>query len=538
MARLQSSEAGAASTIVIAASTRTDAEAYLQRSGERARVVDRYDIVACRGNLGSLVEHRLERVVLHSLDWRREHMPQLYLLALARSGPSDVVLVDESEGGGERPLGRRERIAGALAAPAQAAIAALACSGEVLRAWRRKPARAPFPDEPVRTVVAVWPGAAETRVGGSVTHAAGILGGFRSLGLRVVLITEAEAPPQLASVVDRTEVLPPLAASARLGRRVERLAGNRPVRAALRRVIEDAEAPFVYARHQAMSTAAAEVAASLGVPFVLEWNASERWAQEHWTRTSGGVKSVVLPIVSRLEEGVVARATLVASVSTDAAAMATACGAHGDGMITVPNGVDAEAIGAIAARVEAGSGDRPLVGWIGSFGEWHGAEILVRVAARVPGAQFLMIGDGTERAACERLAEELGVAASIEFAGRLPHGEALRALARSDVLVSPHVPLRTGEPFFGSPTKLFEYMALGRPIVASDLGQIGEVLEHGRNALLVEPGSVDETAAALEELLADPDLRGELGTAAREDAQRLHTWTDRAERIIAALAPR
>ena len=536
MAGLQSSSALAASCIVIAASTRADAEAYARRSGLNARIVDRFDIVACRGRLGSLVDGSLDRVVLHTLDWRREHMPQLYLLALARSGVADVRLVDESTGD-ERRIGAVERFGGALAAPVQAAVAAARCAGEVARGRPRRPRRAPFPEGPLRTVVAVWPGAAETRVGGSVTHAAGILGAFRSLGLRVALITEAEAPRQLLEVVDRVEVLSPLPASARLGRRVERLAGNRPVREALQRVLAESEAPCVYARHQAMSTAAAEVAAAERVPFVLEWNASERWAQEHWTRSSGGVKGIVLPIVSRLEEGVVARATVVASVSAEATEMARECGAHPDGLITVPNGVDAAAIGRIADGVEKGAGERPLVGWIGSFGEWHGAEVLVRVAARVaPAARFLMIGDGNERAACERLAAELGAAGSIEFAGRLPHDEALRSLAGCDVLASPHVPLRTGEPFFGSPTKIFEYMALGSPIVASDLGQIGEVLEDRRSALLVEPGSVEAAAAAIEELIAAPDLRVALAAAAQEDARRLHTWNDRAERILAALA--
>ena len=62
--------------------------------------------------------------------------------------------------------------------------------------------------------------------------------------------------------------------------------------------------------------------------------------------------------------------------------------------------------------------------------------------------------------------------------------------ATSDVLVSPHVANADGTPFFGSPTKIFEYMGLGKPIVASDLNQIGEVIEHERSGLLCPPGDV------------------------------------------------
>ena len=68
------------------------------------------------------------------------------------------------------------------------------------------------------------------------------------------------------------------------------------------------------------------------------------------------------------------------------------------------------------------------------------------------------------------------------------------------------MPNPDGTPFFGSPTKLFEYMAMGKGIVASDLEQIGEVLEHGRTAWLVPPGDVDALADGLRRLIDDPAL--------------------------------
>ena len=78
----------------------------------------------------------------------------------------------------------------------------------------------------------------------------------------------------------------------------------------------------------------------------------------------------------------------------------------------------------------------------------------------------------------------------VKLTGLLERDQALRMLAACDVCVSPHVPNPDGTPFFGSPTKLFEYMGLGKPIVASDLDQIGEVIDHERNGLLVPPGDV------------------------------------------------
>jgi glycosyltransferase involved in cell wall biosynthesis len=77
-------------------------------------------------------------------------------------------------------------------------------------------------------------------------------------------------------------------------------------------------------------------------------------------------------------------------------------------------------------------------------------------------------------------------------------------------------------------------MAMGKGIVASRLGQIGEVLSDGETALLVEPGNVNQLASAIGKLVQSPDLRGRLGARAREVAVQKHTWTRNAERVLQA----
>jgi glycosyltransferase involved in cell wall biosynthesis len=102
------------------------------------------------------------------------------------------------------------------------------------------------------------------------------------------------------------------------------------------------------------------------------------------------------------------------------------------------------------------------------------------------------------------------------------------------VLVSPHVPL-PGTPFFGSPTKLFEYMALGLPIVASRLEQLGEVLSDDRTACLVDPDDPGALAKGILRVRELPDHGRALGRAARAEAERHHTWDHRAADMLAAL---
>jgi glycosyltransferase involved in cell wall biosynthesis len=123
----------------------------------------------------------------------------------------------------------------------------------------------------------------------------------------------------------------------------------------------------------------------------------------------------------------------------------------------------------------------------------------------------------------------------VSMPGLVAHERALRLLSACDVCVSPHVPNADGSRFFGSPTKLFEYMGLGKAIVASDLEQIGAVIEHGRSGLLHPPGDVATAAAAIRRLLEDPALGARLGDAALARAHERFSWTAHARRTLDAL---
>jgi glycosyltransferase involved in cell wall biosynthesis len=148
-----------------------------------------------------------------------------------------------------------------------------------------------------------------------------------------------------------------------------------------------------------------------------------------------------------------------------------------------------------------------------------------------------MIGTGAERPACERLANALGVSDRVEFTGSLPHDDALRRLAGCDVLVSPHVGV-PGTPFYGSPTKIFEYLGIGRPIVASGLGQLATVLTDQVNARVFPPGDLGAFAQAVRDVLGAPDRGASLAAAGRRAAEGEHSWTSRARAILDALERR
>ena len=204
--------------------------------------------------------------------------------------------------------------------------------------------------------------------------------------------------------------------------------------------------------------------------------------------------------------------------------------------------------------------DATLLTFIGTFGRWHGTDVLASVIRRLIDEQrswleqhrvhFLFVGDGALAPTVRStLGPDLG-APFTTLAGIRPQDQTPRILAASDVLLSPHVPNPDGTPFFGSPTKLFEYMAMAKSIVASDLDQIGWVLKgwrpgqppatvaavESRAALLVEPGSAESLLVGIRRAVELPRAdREALGLEARRLALESFTWDKNVEAVLTQL---
>ncbi|MGB8644132.1 MAG: glycosyltransferase family 4 protein [Anaerolineae bacterium] len=191
-----------------------------------------------------------------------------------------------------------------------------------------------------------------------------------------------------------------------------------------------------------------------------------------------------------------------------------------------------------ATRAELNIGSAPTAVFVGSFNGWHDTGTLIKsfklALDKLPQARLLLVGDGDLRPAMQNLAKELGIDASVNWAGQVLHERVVELIAAADVAVAPYPPEDT--PFWGSPMKIFEYMAAGKAIIASRVGQIAEILESGRTGWLVAPGSVEELADALVSLLQNPELCSLLGTNARDMLAAQYSWVRYAERLEAVLA--
>jgi glycosyltransferase involved in cell wall biosynthesis len=368
--------------------------------------------------------------------------------------------------------------------------------------------------------------------GGMSTHVAGFAGGARALGHRLTFLMSGS---QSTSDDEQTRIpvsilIAPTKALLELWNNLVFTAKSLARRKELLQRVD-----FIYQRYSRFNWTGVVLSLVSGLPLALEYNGSEVWIGRHWDRTG------VLWLLKRFELQNLRAADFIFVVSEVEKRNLVQTGMNPARIVVNPNGVDPETFkpdcGGLEVRRSFGLEQHVVVGFVGTFGPWHGAPVLAQAAGMVvdkPRCHFLFVGTGEQRAQTESVIASSGV--GFTFSGSVPHHRVPAFLDACDILVSPHVPSSDGTEFFGSPTKLFEYLAMGKGIVASRLGQIAEVIVDNVNGLLVEPGNPVELATAIETLSVDEELRTRLGDAARKTAIERYTWQRNAARVFDAIA--
>ena len=292
---------------------------------------------------------------------------------------------------------------------------------------------------------------------------------------------------------------------------------------------EHRSSPFdlLLERYSLWSFCGARLARRLGIPFLLEVNAPLPEEQRRF-------RLLELSSVARsIQREVFREATGIVAVSREVARGAVQQGADRARVVVVPNGYDPRLIQPVENR--NGEEARFTVGFVGSLRPWHGVETLCRAFARFarsrPGARLLLVGDGPMKDWVRSFAAAGKLSHRIELTGNVPRADVPAQLARIHLAAAPY---SEASGFYFSPLKVFEYMGAGLPIVASAVGQLAEILEHGRTAWLVPPGDPEALAAAMQHLAADRSLRRSLGTASAREARKRFRWEDTALHVLDA----
>ncbi len=301
-------------------------------------------------------------------------------------------------------------------------------------------------------------------------------------------------------------------------------------------VIRAFQPDLVIARHALFSIAGSELARIAGCPCVLEVNAPLREERRrYWGLTLDEV-------AEQGERKAFQEAQAIVAVSEGTRNYVQRCGIPAAKISVLPNGVNLQqftpSVDGTAIRHALHLEETTVIGFSGSLKSWHGLDELLYayegVRSLLPGqARLLIVGDGPEHNHISELATNLGINEDLCMVGAVPHHVVPQYLAAMDIAVAPYLATNG---FYFSPLKVMEYLAMGLPVVAPNLGQIPSLLmsDTGPVGKLYQPDNRQELAAALYQLCRNPRERQQLGERAAEHARRHFAWETIAQAVIDA----
>jgi glycosyltransferase involved in cell wall biosynthesis len=291
---------------------------------------------------------------------------------------------------------------------------------------------------------------------------------------------------------------------------------------------------FIYERYSLWNFSGITAAESLKVPYILEVNApltveQERYRSLHMKSLAQGIEEVLFQ-----------KADTIIAVSEGVKEYIGSKGVPIEKVHVTPNAVDPvqfdpdeiDAQWMLRERLSLPD-SKFIVGFLGSLKKWHGVEILIE-AMKVLISSFenfhlLIVGNGPLRESIEEQFSREGIQEYTTLAGEIPYTEVPSYLKSMDVTVAPYTRIPD---FYFSPLKIFEYMAMEKPVIASGIGQIKEIVDDGRTGLLFEAGNSRDLAEKIMSLRDNPELMKGMGTEARKSILHKRTWKNNASEIL------
>jgi glycosyltransferase involved in cell wall biosynthesis len=227
--------------------------------------------------------------------------------------------------------------------------------------------------------------------------------------------------------------------------------------------------------------------------------------------------------LKRAELGVYSEVDALVSISQAIKEYLIQMGIPGGSIHVVRNGVEKEWF---SVRQEPSAS---YICYTGSLYPWKGVDTLILAMKHLPGEKLVIVGGGGRMEVLKSLTVKEAVSDRVDFAGAVPRRLVPGYLSHSKVAVLPNILSMPSQ--FSSPLKLFEYMACGVPIAASDMPVFREVLTHKENAVLVEPNNPEALAEGVRFLIENPDKAAQIAWKAKNDALDF-TYEKRAEKIV------
>ncbi len=402
----------------------------------------------------------------------------------------------------------------------------------------------------------------EIKAGGSVAHTLGVVNGFINQGYDVIAASSAMPTLLRACKLKKFKELKayPIFFFLRwklypLRWRLENIFSNFFFLIQLRSVTKNQKIDYVYQRYSLLNAVGIMISSWKKIPLILEYNGSEVWVFTTWAdKTIFTLKRICMWV----EKFNLMHAQHIVVVSQALKDELIGRGVDQHKILVCPNGVDTDLFNPHALenvrthiRKELDIENKFVFGFIGTFSYWHGIELIEQmipaVVAVKPNAHFLLIGHGPLKKQLQESLHKKDIAHHATFTGLVPQEVGKHYLAACDAFLCPTQPNPDGTRFFGSPTKMFEYLSMGRPVIASDLEQLAEIVHP---SIKVTSQIIDvQHAQALGLLVAPTDIEGfiraaiflidekkemvhSLGANARHKAVEQHSWNNHVRTII------
>lgn len=301
----------------------------------------------------------------------------------------------------------------------------------------------------------------------------------------------------------------------------------------LEKIIEIEAIDFIYQFQHDFIFSGALAKKKFGLPFFLQCEGVQQWTKANWG------KLYLKKHLKLAEEIQWATADHIFTVSEQMKSLLISYGVDRRKITVNSSKVDTNKfrpdIKSNLLRNKYDFNNRFIVAFTGTFAQWHGIEYLAKaikiVKDKIPDLLVVFIGDGILRNSIEQIIKEDNVENYSLITGIIPFNLMPQYLSECDVFISPGVSPEKTE-YFNSPIKLFEYMAMGKPIIVTDIGQQSEVINDKINGLLIPEKDIEAIAEAIEIIYNNKELANKIAVNARKDAVEKYDWKVNAQIII------
>lgn len=294
------------------------------------------------------------------------------------------------------------------------------------------------------------------------------------------------------------------------------------------RVLSCEKIDYIYERYACFAFASIILQRIYKIPLLLEVNVT--------TDLPDTRKMELYSIGAYIETKVLQSADAIFTVSDYLRECIVARGIDANKVFVQPNAFTVKEV-----KVESGSimsdsakknaEGKTIICFLGRLLPWYCLDRLIEIFhlihGKFPKTFLLIIGDGSERNSLGNMVEKYGLVESVMFSGSVTHDEALALLIICDICVIPSTNPWT------SPVKLFEYMGMGKPVVAPDIEAVTSIMKDGVHGRVFPLDDFNEFRKKIEYLIENPEIREKMGLEAKDHIRKNHTWMSTAKKVMA-----